>query len=1095
MNRKKITLLLTGLVVASSMLTGCTSNNKSADNGANVAQGEDAFRRATDRTVTEYTGDGYGVNNPYTDNTAPDYNPGNYPNVAYGDEITDGALMDDQNIFSGDTNVYDNGIQNGETTNDIKMGARSNDTNLFDQMGTDYEMTPYEMSPSDEIISNDNINSFSNGNTMTGFGGAVVEDDISSLTDTNDLTGSNSSQGTDIVDNSGISQGTGVVDNSGQGNIISPNNGVSEGTTPSTSGLTINNNAQNDPNLPQSNSQSAISPQASTERTTIGEFVPLKSVGSSEVIGTGDDGNIQGVIYLSFKLSGEVLNKENLSGLISGAFDEAIKDSNSGWSGEGTTTAREALQAALKKVICDNNTGKTLMFRDPKGTLVNVPISDIFPDKTSNKDYVRGIIDLNSMRTTGRTMRTARSTDSKDVVLRMMIRNSSASNNDNSILKTNTDYTFVGIGGTNSDGNNIKVDANDNQFISGFTVPECRTGKSPSILTAQKEDKTTSVIYQTSSGTDKGTLKDKYITTMIKPGIYLNMTDYHENVKEGIVASGTSIKYKNIVLNDPDSTIVKIEMQDARGTKYTCSLVPVDLSNKDNGYYVQVNNLERDMSYTFTKLLVTSNTGVKDKTVTIDLANVDASNNVTANQLSVRTTQVSEPKIELGSAKVTEDVTLPNGLKVKPVKNDSTALRYIVKVDNNEGNIGDLQVLSLTSNEKADVKKIEDSKTKTNYYIVTLTGLTPNTDYSHVIFELGYKDASGNDKTTRQSIGNIYKTDDKNPTMDNRTEKEALTGLNDVNVIMNDEFKSEYARKARVPVFVDDIYGRVSGMTFKPVTNNSDVKVEYKDSYLDVTGLKPNATTTITLEFNYKDASGNDKVLTKYLKVMTPAVPEVDIKSDTATVKGNEVTIKLEYYENPKSPIKAIEIKDKNSKVIRSSWDKTTNTITLYNLESNKEYSELVVTFTLENKLTSKYELTPFTTSEEIIKPTGAVADFVARVYTIALGREPEVEGWNFWIGKLTSKEISATEFIAENLMTQPEFVDRELSKSRFVTTMYSLIVNREPDSDGQNYWERKYDEYKDQVKSIAELRIKIAKEMMDQPEFKELVTKLQLIY
>ncbi len=75
------------------------------------------------------------------------------------------------------------------------------------------------------------------------------------------------------------------------------------------------------------------------------------------------------------------------------------------------------------------------MFRDPKGTLVNVPISDIFPDKTSNKDYVRGIIDLNSMRTTGRTMRTARSTDSKDVVLRMMIRNSSASNNDNSILK------------------------------------------------------------------------------------------------------------------------------------------------------------------------------------------------------------------------------------------------------------------------------------------------------------------------------------------------------------------------------------------------------------------------------------------------------------------------------------------------------------------------------------------------------------------------------------------------------------------------------------------------------------------------------------
>ncbi len=128
-------------------------------------------------------------------------------------------------------------------------------------------------------------------------------------------------------------------------------------------------------------------------------------------------------------------------------------------------------------------------------------------------------------------------------------------------------------------------------------------------------------------------------------------------------------------------------------------------------------------------------------------------------------------------------------------------------------------------------------------------------------------------------------------------------------------------------------------------------------------------------------------------------------------------------------------------------------------------------------------------------KPTGDVAKFVERVYTIALGRSPEIEGWNYWIEKLEKKEISASVFIAENLMTQEEFIQRQLSKKEFVTTMYSLIVNRQPDDSGQLYWERKYDEYRNVTTSIAGLRIKIAREMMNESEFKELVGSIGLKY
>ena len=52
MNRKKIALLLTGLVVTSSMFTGCisSSDNKTSENNSRVAQEEPILKRASERT-------------------------------------------------------------------------------------------------------------------------------------------------------------------------------------------------------------------------------------------------------------------------------------------------------------------------------------------------------------------------------------------------------------------------------------------------------------------------------------------------------------------------------------------------------------------------------------------------------------------------------------------------------------------------------------------------------------------------------------------------------------------------------------------------------------------------------------------------------------------------------------------------------------------------------------------------------------------------------------------------------------------------------------------------------------------------------------
>ncbi len=54
--------------------------------------------------------------------------------------------------------------------------------------------------------------------------------------------------------------------------------------------------------------------------------------------------------------------------------------------------------------------------------------------------------------------------------------------------------------------------------------------------------------------------------------------------------------------------------------------------------------------------------------------------------------------------------------------------------------------------------------------------------------------------------------------------------------------------------------GRFVRMNYIPLESNLDVKVEYDGSYVNVTGLTPNSSTTITLEFVYKTDAGIEKV-------------------------------------------------------------------------------------------------------------------------------------------------------------------------------------------------------------------------------------------
>lgn len=1048
MNRKKISLLLTGLLITSSIFTGCMSSNNgntTSDNGANTAQNDSIFKRASERIVTDFNEQ---IPMDYQNNTIDSYEQNSLRN-GFSTPDLENQFNNTQN-FDNNTNLTDNGL-----------GYDSGITQ-------DYQMTP----SNDEIIDFGNSSNYSQGSQMP-------YNETQNFENSSNQIGGFSNVITDDYNmdsqnyNSGSNASSNSTNNLGE---QTPNNFNNENLNSSSTGESRNVQAKGN-----------IAGKAQVDETKLAGQISVVNVkGSSEITG----GKPQGVAEISFKLSGDVLKATHsstaLSTLLQNAYEETRKDANTGYTGAATTTEREKLQAALAAIFSPSDTTFKMIFKSTNNEVKIVPFAstNMFPDVATAPDYVRHIIDLDS--TSGQSAKNARnsrSTNASDVVIKMMIRVDAPDGSKE--LKTNTEYSFVGTEGDA----NVKIQAVDttkDQLV-GFTVPNFKTGKIPSKIGAT--DSSGSVIYEGESSTTQGTQKNDLYANQITNNTYVDMKKLIDGTQ--VTSTGTSLRFKSIIFNDTDKTITKVELEDDRGNKYPATLTSVDSSDASKGSYLEVNNLKRDTPYIFTKINVTSKVNTESETKTIFFANFDGGN-LTINNLPIRTTAFSSPQLSLG-ANHDAKVKLPSGLEVQSVKNDSTALRYIFKVDNPEGFIGDIRVNGLRSGEESKIEKIVDEKAKINYYVVTISKLSKNTDYGFLIIEVDYKDPEGNQQVGRQALGDINK--DGTGITDNKTESNALTGTNAFNVILNESVTASNARSIEVPVFIDDLHGKFVRIEFTAPKDNANAKVTYEDNKLKFTDLNPESNTVCKVDFVYKNADDKEEKLSKYVKISTPKVEDLDIKSSTVTPDATTAEITFDFYSEPKSKVKTVVVKDSQEKEIKSSWDASTRTLRLEGLTEKTEYSNLISTFTLENGKTVKYTIGTFKTKEAEVKPTGKVAEFVERVYKIALGRNPEGEGWNYWIQKLESKELTATEFIAENLMTQSEFVDRELSKKTFVTTMYSLIVNREPDAEGQKYWEGKYDEYRNGITSIEDLRIKIAREMMGQSEFRELVGNLNLQY
>ena len=110
---------------------------------------------------------------------------------------------------------------------------------------------------------------------------------------------------------------------------------------------------------------------------------------------------------------------------------------------------------------------------------------------------------------------------------------------------------------------------------------------------------------------------------------------------------------------------------------------------------------------------------------------------------------------------------------------------------------------------------------------------------------------------------------------------------------------------------------------------------------------------------------------------------------------------------------------------------------------NSSEFSNICTSYGIERgtiKLTKPADVHP------------EVAAFTYRFYDKCMGRKPDDLGLNYWVDKLVKGESTGAS-ISQDFVFSPEFISKNLSNTDFVSIMYRVFFNREPDSAGQTYW------------------------------------------
>ncbi len=87
-----------------------------------------------------------------------------------------------------------------------------------------------------------------------------------------------------------------------------------------------------------------------------------------------------------------------------------------------------------------------------------------------------------------------------------------------------------------------------------------------------------------------------------------------------------------------------------------------------------------------------------------------------------------------------------------------------------------------------------------------------------------------------------------------------------------------------------------------------------------------------------------------------------------------------------------------------------------------------------------------------IVDKLADLMEFVERMYTVALGREAESDGLDFYTRRLRAGDSNGA-CLAESFLCSPEFKNKNHDNAQYVKVLYATFFDREPVAEEVNYW------------------------------------------
>ena len=112
------------------------------------------------------------------------------------------------------------------------------------------------------------------------------------------------------------------------------------------------------------------------------------------------------------------------------------------------------------------------------------------------------------------------------------------------------------------------------------------------------------------------------------------------------------------------------------------------------------------------------------------------------------------------------------------------------------------------------------------------------------------------------------------------------------------------------------------------------------------------------------------------------------------------------------------------------------------------------------------------------------IGRFAERLYTVVLERAGEKEGIEFWSLNIANG-VCTPKDAAKNFFLSPEYVNKNTSDAKYITTLYKTFMDREPEAGGVEYWQN--------VLNNGATREQILEGFADSAEFKGIMANLGL--